>query len=526
MTTRSTTGSDPDGTAAGGQSDASLIAPSVVPTDLPRSTLDRSLVTGVAWTGGIKWLSQILSWLATLVVARILSPTDYGIAGMAVTYVGLVQLVSEFGLSAAVVQQRDLTTDQIARLGGLSVGLGVIFALLSVALAAPVAAFFGESALQAVVIVMSTTFVIGGLQVLPRSLLTRDLRFRTLGLIEGAEAVVLTGVTITLALMGFGYWALVIGGVASRLVATILMLVFCRHRLAWPRSLDTIAVPLRLGAHVLVASLLWYAFRSADMAVIGRVLGSAALGAYAIGFNIASVPAERLAGLVTRTTPAIFAAVQHDPASLRRYLLGLTEGIAIVTMPVAIGLALVADEFVVTVLGAKWQAAVPVLQLLALAGGIRSIIPLLPQILIATGQARRNTQASVALALTMPVLFLLASRWGITGVAWVWVLVYPAIVIAFMMRFALAACATTGAQYARSLWPSVSGCAIMAAAVIPAGLMLPADSTPGARLAVKVAVGVVTYVAALSILHTTRVAAFLRLVRFMRAGQAPAAGSP
>ena len=526
MTGHSSRQPDAGGPADGGQSPADVLPPAVVPTDLPRSTLDRSLVTGLAWTGGIKWLSQILSWLATLVVARILSPSDYGIAGMAVTYVGLVQLVSEFGLSAAVVQQRELNSDQVARLGGLSVGLGFLFALLSVGLAAPVAGFFGEPALQAVVVVMSTTFVIGGFQVLPRSLLTRDLRFRTLGWIEGVEAVALTATTITLALLGFGYWALVIGGVVSRLVATVLMLVFCRHRLAWPRSLDTIAAPLKLGAHVLVASLLWYAFRSADMAVIGRVLGSAALGANAIGFNIASVPAERLAGLVTRTTPAIFAAVQHDPPSLRRYLLGLTEGIAIVTLPVAIGLALVADEFVVTVLGAKWQPAVPVLQLLALAGGIRSIIPLLPQILIATGQARRNTQASVALALTMPVLFLLASRWGITGVAWVWVVVYPAIVIAFMMRFALAACSTTGAQYVRSLWPAVSACVIMAAAVIPVGLMLPAGSTPGLRLAVKAAVGVAAYVAALSVLHRARVAAFLRLFRFMRLRGSAVAEAP
>jgi hypothetical protein len=124
------------------------------------------------------------------------------------------------------------------------------------------------------------------------------------------------------------------------------------------------------------------------------------------------------------------------------------------------------------------------------------------------------------------VLFLLASRWGITGVAWVWVLVYPAIVIAFMMRFALAACATTGAQYVRSLWPAVSACAIMAAAVIPAGLILPADSTPGVRLSVKVAVGVVTYVAALSVLHRARVAAFLRLFRFMRLRGSPVAESP
>lgn len=488
-----------------------------------RSNLDRSLITGVAWTGGIKGLSQVLSWLATLVVARILTPSDYGIAGMAATYIGIVQIVSEFGLSAAVVQQRDLTSDQIASLGGVSVGLGVLFGLLSVVLAAPVAWFFGESALQAVIIVMSSTFVIGGLQVLPRSLLTRDLRFPTLGWIEGVEAVVLVGTTITLAILGYGYWALVIGGVAARTVSTVLMMLVCRHRIAWPRSLGTIAAPLQLGAHVLAASTLWYVFRSADLAVVGRVLGSAALGAYVVGFNLASVPVERLTGLVSRATPAIFAAVQHDQAALRRYLLGLTEGIALATMPVAIGLALVAHDFVVVVLGEKWLTAVPALQLLALASAVRSVTPLLPQILIATGQARRNTQASVALALVLPPLFLLGTRWGIVGVAWMWVAVYPVIVAAFMVRFALAACATTVPQYLRALWPAASACLVMAAAVMATELMLPPEWSLGTQLTLKVIVGAIAYAATLFLAHRSRLAAFLRLLRLLRVRRASAA---
>src|SRR6185369_16249399 len=101
----------------------------------PTHELDRSLLRGIAWTGGVKTATQILSWLTTLVVARLLSPNDYGIAGMAMVYVGFVQLVNEFGLSAAVVQRRDLTDQQIAKLGGLSILLGVGLCLVSIAIA-------------------------------------------------------------------------------------------------------------------------------------------------------------------------------------------------------------------------------------------------------------------------------------------------------------------------------------------------------------------------------------------------------
>ncbi|HYL57192.1 MAG TPA: oligosaccharide flippase family protein, partial [Gemmatimonadales bacterium] len=88
--------------------------------------LDRALLTGVAWTGGIKWLAQLVSWAATLVVARLITPTDYGLFAMAMVYAGFIQLVNELGLSLAIVQYRDLTRSQIAQLGGLALIAGVI----------------------------------------------------------------------------------------------------------------------------------------------------------------------------------------------------------------------------------------------------------------------------------------------------------------------------------------------------------------------------------------------------------------
>src|SRR5919109_3265755 len=92
-------------------------------------SLDRSLIRSIAWTGVGRWVTQIISWIATPIVARLLSPGDYGVASMAMVFIGLIQLVNQFGLGPAVIQRRDLTEDQIARIGGLSVLLGVFFVL-------------------------------------------------------------------------------------------------------------------------------------------------------------------------------------------------------------------------------------------------------------------------------------------------------------------------------------------------------------------------------------------------------------
>src|SRR5438094_4832732 len=193
--------------------------------------LDRALVTGIAWTGGIKWLAQLVSWAATLVVARLITPTDYGLFAMAMVYAGFVQLVNELGLSLAIVQYRDLTSKQIAQLGGLAVLASVVIFVLSLGLAEPVAVFFGEPAVQGIIIALSLTFVMRGVQVVPRSLLARDLEFRRLAWLDAAEAMVWSSVTLTGAYFGLGYWALVWGTVVSGFAGRIGVFVVRPDRL-------------------------------------------------------------------------------------------------------------------------------------------------------------------------------------------------------------------------------------------------------------------------------------------------------
>jgi O-antigen/teichoic acid export membrane protein len=469
-------------------------------------------MTGLAWTGGMKWSTQILSWLSTLVVARLLTPTDYGLVGMAAVYLGLVQLVNELGLGMAIVRRRNLDESQLARLGGLSLLLGAVFFSVSVAVAGPLAAFFGQPAVRWIVIVMSTRFVTSGVQVLPRALLTRDLEFRKLAWIDGAEAVTLTAATLLLALLGLRYWALVLGAVVSGLLATGITLAWRAHRLAWPSDFQSIAGEVTFGWQVVVSRVAWYAYSNADFVVVGRVLGSVAMGAYTFGWNIASIPVDRMSSLLNRVTYAVFAAVQDDKPALQRYLLHLSEGLALITFPAAIGLALVTDEFVVGVLGPGWRPAIAPLRLLAIAAPIRSITLLFTQVLLATGQAKRNVQFTLIAACTMPVLFYFGSRWGTAGVALVWVVGYPAIVAPLYVRAAFRTTAMSRSAYVRALWPAVSATAVMAGAVVAAKLAVSGRWNVYGRFAVEVLVGAGVYAAAVLWMHGGRVRAFRRLL--------------
>lgn len=478
--------------------------------------LDRSLIHSIAWTGIGRWITQIISWIATPIVARLLSPSDYGVASMAMVFIGLVQLVNQFGLGAAIIQQRDLTEDQIARIGGLSVLIGTFFVGFSLAVSPFAARSLGNPEAGPVIAVLSVTFLTTAIQSLPRALLTRDLKFRRLAVMDGIEALVHTVVTLTLALLDFRYWALVFGVVAARMTAMIVALRWGGHRLAWPSALSTIAGPVRVGFHVLVTNIAYYAYNNADAAIIGRRLGAAALGSYTIGGSLASIPVDRLSGLVASATPGIFSAVQHNRAELRRYLLALTEGVALLTFPAAVGLALVAEEFVLVVLGEKWRAAIIPLQLLALVAMFRSVLILITGALFPTGHAKRLMQATLVMVLVLPPLFYVATDWGIIGVAFVWLTAYPLLSLTFAMRYAFAAFDITPRLYLKALWPAARATLVMAAAVLTIALFVTSTWPLPLVLLLKCAVGAAVYIVLVWYLHRDRLRAFRAMVRGRR----------
>ena len=160
--------------------------------------------------------------------------------------------------------------------------------------------------------------------------------------------------TIGLAMEGFGYWALAIGPVSGAAFSLLLTLLFQRQALALPRLRD-LREAISFSAHVLGGRLVWYGYSNADFFVAGKVLPTASLGAYTLAWSPANVSVEKVSALVSRVTPSFFSAVQNDPELLRRYLGTLSQAIALAAFPVAAGIALVAADFVPTVLGPQWE---------------------------------------------------------------------------------------------------------------------------------------------------------------------------
>jgi PST family polysaccharide transporter len=488
------------------------------PTSVAPGELDRSLVKGIAWTSLVTYLSQILSWGSTLVVVHYLHPSDYGLIGMALLYLGFAQMASELGVGATVVQFHKMTDDQLRQFNSVSIIAGFACVLVSAAAAKPLGHFFHEPRLPMIILVMSSNFVIGAFKVVPQGLLERELQFRRLALFDGTKSILGATANLTMAITGFGYWTLAIGPLIGGAVYAVMVVLQRPVGFRLPR-LAAIKEPFSFSSHMLVSRFAWYGFSNADFAVISKALGSTALGAYTIGWTLSGIAVEKVTALVGRVTPAFFSAVQNDIAALRRYLLLVTEGLSLVTFPVCIGLALIARDLVSLAMGKHWAPAIVPMELLALVATFRSIQPLIPQVLLALHQSRHNMNNTLLTVLVLPLGFYAASTWGIDGVAVAWLIMYPLLAAPLFVRtFRMIELPVR--KYVDSLWPATSSCVVMAGAVTLVGSAFP-NGPSYLSLLTKILVGGVAYGGSLLVLHRERILVLRDLLRLLRTGAAP-----
>ena len=473
---------------------------------------DRRVLDAVAWTGAGRYAGQLFRWSSTVVVARVLSPSDYGLVGMTALLSGLVALLAEFGVGAAVLRLRDPDAEELAQLNGLAVFLGLIAMGVSLLAAWPLALFFRRPELTGIIAVSSLGFVITSFQTVPGALLQRDLRFKSVAAVELASAVTLALLVLLLALGGAGYWALVIPSLFTGALASLQFRRLARVGLAWPR-LSRIRDSYRYSLWVIAGRLSNYLYFSADFLMVGRLLGSAALGSYTFAWDLANTPNDQINGLVARVSTPFFASMQGDRQQIARLFTTLLEGVSCISIPLMLGLAAVAPEFIPLLLGDQWTGAVPILQVLCVFAAMRVMTILISPLLVMVGDARFQSVLTFIALLYMPPLFVLGAKYhGPEGVAMAWLLGYPPIIIALFYRTARH-CGIPIAELLRSLYPSLVASAVMLAAVAGCRHIVPADVALPLRLALYILSGMLAYGLTLLLAFRSRVMTFVSFIR-------------
>lgn len=486
--------------------------------ELPNTNLDTDLAKSIAWMGGSRWLSQVITWSVTIVVARILTPADYGLVGMATVYWGLLGRIADFGLADSVMLVRNLTKQQIAQLHTLALLWATLVFALAALLAEPVAMFYGHRELVPIILLTNCTLLLSAIGAVPGGILEKELRYKELAVYAALGTIAGSLVTIGMAMMGFGYWSLVACNLAVAGVSSYLALRSRAPGFAKP-ELPQIRKATSIGFHVMGGQLAFYAYSNADYLIAGKVLGKSALGAYTFAYMFASIPVDKVTAMVNHVLRGYYASLQSDHLSMRRMVQGAVGGLGLVGMPIAWGLSLVAADAIPLLLGDQWLEAIAPLQVLAAYAAVRTIMPAIEPVLAATGQTRFMLVVKSVFALILPFAFWYGSRFGTVGIAAAWVAIHPLQSIWVFVRVRRTI-DLTAMGFIRAIWPALSSGLVMTIAVL--GVQYALTDAPGVlRLTASVATGATSYVGVLLLLHRQQLEPMLNLLKRLRRGTAP-----
>ena len=374
-------------------------------------------VAGFKWAG-LSAVAQAVASLAILaVLSRLLTPADFGVVAIALIFVTAAQVLGYRNLGSAIVQRHDLNERHVAAALTLSGGAGAVLAGALWLLAPPIGRFFAEPAVAPALGAMPLAIAIGGLATVPECLLHRRLRFRALAAAELLSQVLGYGlVAIAMAALDFGVWALVWGSVAREAVFAAMVLA-AAPRLPRPGLARREAGEvLRTGAGFSSIAFFELLARQGSRLIVGRSLGAASLGHYTRATALAGF-AGYPGRIVTRVLFPAMAQRQHRTDRLGAVYLHGSEFLALLALPASLMLAVSAPEIVAVVLGAQWDAAVPVLQVLATGAAFRFGGLLNTPVTRAMGTLRRVTWRLALYACVLLAGTVAASRWGLSGVA-------------------------------------------------------------------------------------------------------------
>jgi O-antigen/teichoic acid export membrane protein len=464
--------------------------------------------------------------VVTIVLARLLAPHDYGVAAMVIVFSSLVAVFSDLALGAALVQKPELTEGDCSTVFWTSLGAGAAFTLAGLALAGPIADFYGQPEVRGLFMAMSISFVVTSAATVQSTLLVRTMQFRSLELRTMLSVVIGAAAGLWAAVAGYGPWAIILQQVAGSFAGTALLWAVTPWRPRRLYSFEALRGLSAFSANVFGTRLLFYVNRNVDNLLVGRFLGAASLGAYSIAYTIMLVPYNQVASPVQEVLFPAMSRMQDDLPRMADAWLRANRLIAAVSLPALVGVAVVAPDLVDVVLGERWQIATPVIQVLIWVGLLQSVQRLNSSVLQACNRTRAMLRYSIIVSGGSLAAFVIGLHWGVVGVAAAYA-VSSTIIEPYYTWLTTSALRISLLDFARALRGVVECCVVMGTAVLAvrAGLTHAGVATP-LRLAIEIAAGVATFVPLLR-LREPLVEAEVRdvIARRRRASAAPA-GAP
>ncbi len=460
-------------------------------------SLRNQVRSAVIWRSGTQIFGQILAWVSTFLVIRILSPSDYGLFAMTQVVLVLLNMLNGYGLASALIQRADAGRHAQRQLFGmlilLNFGLGAVQLLM-----APLAAAYYRQPLVADLLrVQSILYFMTPFIALPQALLSRAMDFRRQAWVNFLSALAGAGMALGGALGGMGVWTLVAAPIALFGVRALGMTIAARSWMLPSFDFRGAGDIARYGGVMATGQIFWFAQSQADVFIGGRVFDPHTLGIYTTSLFLTQIFVSKFVPPLNEVAFSAYARMKEDRAAVTAAFLKSVRLIMVVAMPFYLGLAATAHPLVETVLGPKWIEAAPVVHWLALAMPMMTLQVLYAPACDACGRPGISAKNSATGAVLLPLAFLIGVQGGLMGFVAAWFAVYP-LYLAITTWRTLPVIGVRVKQLVDSIAPPALASVAMALAVSLIDRMLPAMPSAG-RLGFLACSGAAIYGAWLTI---------------------------
>jgi O-antigen/teichoic acid export membrane protein len=378
--------------------------------------------------------SNVFRLLGTIMLARLLTPEYFGLIGIMTALTAFAEMFKDLGLGIATIQRKEITHSQISTLFWVNLAIGVGLMLLVAASAPLLVWFYDEPRLLWIAFAISSTFIFGGLTIQHQALMRRQMRFPQLALTQVISTGLSTLVGILLAWLGFEYWALVWKEISRSIIQAAATWIFCRWLPGWPTRGAGVRSMFQTGSHVTGFNVLAFAARSLDTVLLGKVWGAEFVGLYKQAGLLLLMPVSLFSYPITNVMTSALSALQGESERYRNYYKKVVEFLAFGYIPCITYIAVYAESLVSLILGEKWLAASPVLQIGAGAVALEPIMGTCGIVMITCGRTREYMYLGVAQALFLAIAFCIGVNWGMLGLAWAGV-VYAVVSLPFLLQY-------------------------------------------------------------------------------------------
>lgn len=478
----------------------------------PVESLSNQVRSAVIWRSGSQILAQLVQWAATFLVIRILNPHDYGLFAMTGVVLVFLNMLNGYGLASGLIQKPEITQRDIRQLFGMLLLLNGLLAAAQVFILAPAAAAYYRQPivahmLQVQALLYATTPFIA----LPYALLSRTLDFKLQARVNILASIASASAALGGALAGLGVWTLVFAPLVLFGVRAVGMTIAAKS-LVWPsfdfRGSGTLA---RYGGVMALGQLFWFAQSQADVFIAGRHFSPHELGLYSESLFLTQVFVSKFVPPLNEVAFSAYARIQHDSAAVGAAFDRSVRIVMLAALPFYFGLAATAAPLVDAVLGEKWSGTAPIVHLLALAMPFMTLQVLLQPACDARGRPGIGVGNGAFGAMLLASGFLVGVRWGATGLATAWILLYP-IYLGFSLWRSLPVIGTDIRRVAHAVSPALCAATAMALGVTFVGSVMP-HLPDWPELAILVTIGVIVYVGWLLVFSRAAVRELVAVVR-------------